>query len=61
LDDKDLYAVTAYNGGIGSVNKWFKSIIYNDVDEFVEQIPYPETKNYVKKVFRSYWMYGNIY
>ena len=32
-----------------------------DTDEFVEQIPYPETKNYVKKVLRSYWVYGNIY
>ena len=35
--------------------------IYNDTDEFVEQIPYPETKNYVKKVFRTYWVYGNLY
>lgn len=58
---KDLYAVSAYNGGIGSVTGWFSKLIYSDTDEFVEQIPYPETKNYVKKVFRSYWMYGNIY
>ena len=36
-------------------------IMIVDTDEFVEQIPYPETKNYVKKVFRSYWVYGNIY
>ena len=33
----------------------------SDMDEFVEQIPYPETKNYVKKVLRSYWVYGNVY
>lgn len=61
LGHKDLYAVSAYNGGIGSVTNWFSKLIYNDTDEFVEQIPYPETKNYVKKVFRTYWMYGNIY
>ena len=61
LGNKDLYAISAYNGGIGSVNNWFSKLIYNDADEFVEQIPYPETKNYVKKVFRTYWMYGNIY
>ena len=61
LGNKDLYAISAYNGGIGSVTNWFSKINYNDVDEFVEQIPYPETKNYVKKVFRSYWVYGNIY
>lgn len=61
LGNKDLYAISAYNGGIGSVTNWFSKLIYNDTDEFVEQIPYPETKNYVKKVLRSYWVYGNIY
>ena len=61
LGNKDLYAISAYNGGIGSVTNWFSKLIYNDTDEFVEQIPYPETKNYVKKVLRSYWIYGNIY
>ncbi len=61
LGNKDLYAITAYNGGLGSVTNWFSKLIYNDTDEFVEQIPYPETKNYVKKVLRTYWCYGNIY
>ena len=61
LGNKDLYAISAYNGGIGSVTKWFSKLVYNDTDEFVEQIPYPETKNYVKKVLRTYWVYGNIY
>ena len=61
LGNKDLYAISAYNGGIGSVTNWFSKLIYNDTDEFVEQIPYPETKNYVKKVLRTYWVYGNIY
>lgn len=61
LVNKDLYAITAYNGGVGSVTSWFTKIQYNDSDEFIEQIPYPETKNYVKKVLRTYWMYGNIY
>ena len=58
---KDLYAIAAYNGGIGSVTNWFSKLIYSDIDEFVEQIPYPETKNYVKKVLRTYWVYGNVY
>lgn len=61
LLNRDLYAISAYNGGIGSVTGWFTKINYNDTDEFVEQIPYPETKNYVKKVLRTYWMYGKIY
>ena len=61
LVNRDLYAITAYNGGIGSVTSWFTKLNYNDTDEFVEQIPYPETKNYVKKVLRTYWMYGKVY
>ena len=61
LGNKDLYAITAYNGGIGSVTNWFSKLIYSDTDEFVEQIPYPETQNYVKKVLRTYWVYGNVY
>lgn len=58
---KDLYALSAYNGGIGSVTGWISKLTYSDTDEFVEQIPYPETRNYVKKVLRTYWVYGNIY
>lgn len=61
LDNKDVSAIAAYNGGIGSVTKWKNTLKYSDTDEFVEQIPYEETKTYVKKVFRSYWNYLRIY
>ncbi|MBE7713677.1 MAG: tetratricopeptide repeat protein [Cyanobacteria bacterium SIG26] len=61
LDNKDVSSVAAYNGGIGSVIRWRATLLYNDTDDFVEQIPYDETKNYVKKVFRSYWNYIRIY
>ncbi len=61
LEGMDISSVAAYNGGIGSLKNWKTSINYNDTDEFVEQIPYAETKNYVKKVFRSYWNYIRIY
>ena len=56
-----VYAVASYNGGAGAVASWVKKANYKDMDEFVENIPYPETKNYVKKVFRSYWNYVRIY
>lgn len=61
LEGLDVSSVAAYNGGIGSIQRWKTSLYYNDTDEFVEQIPYPETQNYVKKVFRSYWNYIRIY
>lgn len=61
LDNKEISAIAAYNGGIGSVTRWKSTLKYSDVDEFVEQIPYEETKNYVIKVYRSYWNYTRIY
>lgn len=61
LEGYDISSVAAYNGGIGSIKDWKARIHYNDTDEFVEQIPYPETKNYVKKVFAGYWNYVRIY
>jgi soluble lytic murein transglycosylase len=61
LEGKDVSAIAAYNGGVGSVTRWKSALKYNDTDEFVEQIPYDETKNYVIKVFRSYWNYIRIY
>ena len=61
LEGYDISSIAAYNGGIGSIQRWKSSLHYNDTDEFVEQIPYSETQNYVKKVFRSYWNYIRIY
>lgn len=59
--DNDLMIVAAYNGGEGSVNKWLKNFEGSDYDEFIEDIPFEETRNYVKKVFRTYRMYRKIY
>jgi len=61
LSHKDILAVLAYNGGIGSVSSWKQNLDYEDIDDFVEQIPYPETQNYLKKVYKSYWNYLRIY
>lgn len=61
LSSKDILAVLAYNGGIGSVQKWTANLNYVDADDFVEQIPYSETQNYLKKVYKSYWNYLRIY
>ena len=61
LWNKDTYAVLAYNGGGGSVVNWVNTLKYEDIDDFVEKIPYPETQSYVKKVLKSYWCYSNIY
>ena len=57
----DLLVTAAYNGGEGSVNKWVRNYSTKDYDEFIENIPYDETRNYVKKVFKSYHLYKKIY
>ena len=56
-----LYAVASYNAGPGAVQKWIKESKTSDIDQFVEDIPYQETQNYVKKVYRSYWCYSRMY
>jgi len=61
LGQNNILSVASYNGGIGSINRWKEGLEYRDIDEFVEKIPYAETKNYVKKVFRTYWNYARIY
>lgn len=61
LSKKYLFAVAGYNGGHNAVKNWHSTLNYNDFDEFVEKIPYPETQNYIRKVFKSYWNYLNIY
>ncbi|MCD7779796.1 MAG: transglycosylase SLT domain-containing protein, partial [Candidatus Gastranaerophilales bacterium] len=59
--NNDLMVVSAYNGGEGSVNKWKKTFSTDDNDEFIEDIPFEETQNYVKKVFRTYHIYKKLY
>ena len=56
-------SILAYNAGPGSVKKWLENplIASGDIDEFVENIPYLETKNYIKKILSSYFIYVNIY
>lgn len=61
LHEDDLLAVASYNGGPNAVQYWKDNLEYRNFDEFIENIPYPETRDYVKKVYRSYWVYLNIY
>lgn len=56
-----MYAIGGYNGGPNAMNKWKKTFPTTDLDEFVENIPYAESKNYIKKVYRSRYNYFKIY
>jgi soluble lytic murein transglycosylase len=43
-------AVASYNAGQGNVLKWRRAAPRKPMDEFLESIPFPETRNYVKRV-----------
>ena len=60
-DNNSLLAIASYNAGPGNVNKWINRYGFEDPDVFVERIPFPETKSYVKAVFGGYWNYLRIY
>ncbi len=54
-------AIAAYNGGPGNVNGWLKNPAYSSGDGTLTEIPFRETRNYVKKVTEAYWNYQTIY
>jgi len=51
----------SYNAGPHRVKSWLASFGTLDVDEFVEHIPFLETRNYVKKVVSNYQIYAELY
>ena len=56
-----ILAIAAYNAGPNAVNQWLKACGSCELDEFVESIPYRETRRYVKKVMRFYGQYVRLY
>ena len=55
-----LFAVAAYNAGPVVVSSWIRERGDADPVEFVESIPYRETREYVKRVLRSYREYHRL-
>ena len=55
------YTLAAYNGGATNVKRWRRKTRIDDEDYFVEKITFDETKSYVKRVMRSYYVYENLY
>lgn len=54
-------ALAAYNAGGHRVKTWLKRGGYESADEFIEDIPYSETRKYVKRVLGSYFEYKRIF
>ncbi|HXL52181.1 MAG TPA: transglycosylase SLT domain-containing protein [Gemmatimonadales bacterium] len=54
-------AVAAYNAGSSPVKRWLERPGADDPDEFVELIPYQETRGYVRAVLRNRELYRALY
>ena len=54
-------ALVAYNAGSGNTDNWIKQGILKDDGSDVENVPYKETNNYVRKILRDYDIYKNLY
>lgn len=54
-------ALAAYNAGMGNVDKWIEEGTIKEDGSDLENIPYKETNNYVRKILRNYKIYKELY
>lgn len=60
--DGNIYlSLTAYNAGMGNVAKWIESGVIKEDGSNIENIPFKETNNYVRKTIRNYRIYQKLY
>jgi soluble lytic murein transglycosylase len=61
FDGNMALVAASYNAGPHRVRSWLASFGQLDMDEFIEHIPFLETRNYVKKVLLNYAVYSKLY
>ena len=55
------YALAAYNAGDDRVKTWLANGPYGSLPEFVESIPFTQTREYVEAIMRNREMYRRLY
>lgn len=55
------YALASYNAGDSRVARWKEDRTDLDEDEFIDDIPFPETQNYVKRILGTAEDYRRLY
>jgi soluble lytic murein transglycosylase len=53
--------LASYNAGKHHVERWLARFGFADEEAFIEDIPYSETRNYVKRVLGTYQRYREVY
>ena len=61
FDGQLEYALASYNAGDTPVRQWIMSNDYKDIPEWVESIPYSETRDYVQAILRNREIYRAVY
>jgi soluble lytic murein transglycosylase-like protein/TolA-binding protein len=53
--------LAAYNAGPHRVQRWILLPFSEEIDQFIENIEFSQTRNYVRSVMRNYWAYQFLY
>ena len=61
FDGQAAYAFAAYNAGDSRVTDWQSIGKYHGMDEFVESIPFTETRDYVQAILRNESIYRALH
>lgn len=61
FDQTIPFVAAAYNAGPHRVHTWLAYFGTLEMDEFIEHIPFLETRNYVKKVVSNSYVYSRLY
>lgn len=63
FDGNWAMALAGYNAGPYAVDRWLKGLRATkepSIYEFIESIPYKETREYVSSIMRNYWWYSRL-
>ena len=60
-DNNYPLAIIAYNAGMGNVDSWIKEETIKEDWTDIENVPFKETNNYVRKILRDYEIYKRLY
>ncbi len=61
FDQNMIYCLGAYNGGPGRMSDWISRQGNMDIYEFIENISYEQSREYIKKVMGNYHFYKMLY
>lgn len=61
IEDQIAIVAAAYNAGHNKINEWFDNDIWDGQYNSIQEIPYGETRHYIKRVIYYYKKYDAFY